>query len=252
VAILFAAPETGSPMLRGIWAVLVLIVASTICGVPTIIASLLNRRSDAVVYYMHLWSRMMLSALNSRVEYEGLEHLGHGEPRIFVSNHLSNVDIWALGQVLPPKARFVAKQELRKVPIVGGAMAASGMIFIDRANRSRAIKSLKLAAEQIRAGRPVVMFAEGTRSRDGRLHPFKKGPFHLALVAGVPVVPVAISGSWGILKPRSLVVTPGVVRVQYLEPVDVSPWQPDDARGLTEHVHGLVREALAETEVETA
>jgi 1-acyl-sn-glycerol-3-phosphate acyltransferase len=239
-------------MLRGIWALLVLVVASTVCGVPTIVASLLNRKSDAVVYFMHLWSRMMLSALGSRVEYEGLDRLAPGEPRIFVANHLSNVDIWALGQVLPPKARFVAKQELRKVPIVGGAMAASGMIFIDRANRSRAIKSLRVAAEQIRAGRPVVMFAEGTRSRDGRLHPFKKGPFHLALAAGVPVVPVAISGSWGILRPRSLVVKPGVARVQFLEPVDVSPWQPDDARGLTEHVHRLVREALADRGVKAA
>ena len=239
-------------MLRGLWAVLVLFVSSILCGVPTIVASLVNRNSDAVMHCMRLWARMNLSALGSRVEYEGLEHLGEGEPRIIVANHLSNVDIWALGQVLPLKARFVAKQELRKVPVVGGAMAASGMVFIDRSNRNRAVKSLRLAAEKIRGGRSVMLFAEGTRSRDGRLHPFKKGPFHLALEAGVPVVPVAISGSWGILRPRSLVVTPGVVRVHFLEPVDVSPWQPDDARGLTEHVHGLVREALAETGVESA
>jgi 1-acyl-sn-glycerol-3-phosphate acyltransferase len=239
-------------MLRGIWAVLVLIVSSAICGIPTIVASLLNRKSDSVMRNMRVWSRMNLSAMGSRVDYEGLEHLGDGAPRIFVANHLSNVDIWALGKVLPLRARFVAKQELRRVPIVGAAMAASGMVFIDRSNRSRAIKSLRLAGEKIRAGQPVILFAEGTRSRDGRLHPFKKGPFHLALVAGVPVVPVAISGSWGILRPRSLVVTPGVVRVQFLEPVDIAPWQPDDVRGLTEHVHGLVRQALEETEVETA
>jgi 1-acyl-sn-glycerol-3-phosphate acyltransferase len=239
-------------MLRGLWAVWVLIVASALCGIPTIVAGLFNRKSDAVMPFGRLWSRMMLSALGSRVEYEGLQHLGDGDPRVFVSNHLSNVDIWALWQVLPPRTRFVAKQELRKVPIVGGAMAASGMVFIDRANRSRAIRSLHEAAERVRSGRPVVLFAEGTRSRDGRLHPFKKGPFHLALVAGVPVVPVAISGSWGILRPRSLVVTPGVVRVQVLEPVDVSPWQPDDVRGLTEHVYRVVRDALAPTEVEPA
>jgi len=239
-------------MFRGLWAVLVLIVASVFCGVLTIVTSLLNPKSDAVMPLGRLWSRMMLAALGSRVEYEGLENLGDGTPRIFVSNHLSNVDIWALWQVLPPKTRFVAKQELRKVPIVGAAMAASGMVFVDRANRNRAIKTLNVAAEQIRSGRPVVLFAEGTRSRDGRLHPFKKGPFHLALMAGVPVVPIAISGSWGILRPRSLVVTPGVVRVQILEPLDVSLWQPDDVRGLTERAHRLVREALAETEVEIA
>jgi 1-acyl-sn-glycerol-3-phosphate acyltransferase len=235
-----------------LWAVLVLIVATTVCGIPTIVASLRNRKSDAVMRYMRVWSRMMLSALGSRVDYEGLDNLGVGDPRIYVSNHLSNVDIWALGQVLPLKTRFVAKQELRKVPIIGGAMAASGMIFIDRGNRSRAIKSLRVAADRIRSGRPVVLFAEGTRSRDGKLHPFKKGPFHLALVAGVPVVPVAISGSWGILKPRSLEVTPGIVRVRFLDPVDVAPWQPDDVRGLTEHVYGIVREALRHTEVESA
>ena len=154
--------------------------------------------------------------------------------------------------MLPSPTRFVAKQELRRVPILGGAMASSGMVFIDRTDHSRAIQSMNEAAQKIRSGRPVVLFAEGTRSRDGRLHPFKKGPFHLALEAGVPVVPVAISGSWGILRPRSLVVTPGVVRVQVLEPVDVSPWEPDDVQGLMEYVHAVVRDALEPTEVETA
>lgn len=226
----------------------VLIVATTLFGVPAIIGSVLFRNRDLTMHLGRMWSRVMLSALGSRVEYSGLDHIDRHGPCVFISNHTSSVDIWALACVLPPHARFVAKQELRRVPVMGWAMAASGFVFVDRANRTRAIKSLEQAAEKIRGGLSVVLFAEGTRSLDGCLQPFKKGPFHLALRAAVPIVPVAISGSWGILQPRSLRVTPGVVRVRFEQPIDVAAWPPDDVAGLTRHVHAVVRAALGREE----
>ncbi len=231
-------------MLRGLWSLAVLIVSTTILGIPAVVGSLLLPGSEATMRVGRLWSRIMLTTVGARVYYEGLEHIDPQRSCLFIANHLSNIDIWALVRVVPRRTRFVAKKELRKVPVIGWAMAASGFVFIDRADRASAIRSLDEAAQQIRSGRPVILFAEGTRSRDGRLHSFKKGPFHLALRAGVPVIPVAISGSWGILKPRRLAVTPGTVRVRFLPPVSVAPYQPDDVSGLLEAVHALIRQAL--------
>jgi 1-acyl-sn-glycerol-3-phosphate acyltransferase len=231
-------------MLRGLWAFVVLVVTTVLIGVPAALISLLRRGSDVTMRMGRMWSRIMLAAVGARVRYEGLERGTSRLPCIYISNHQSNVDIWALISVLPPATRFVAKQSLFRVPALGWAMAASGFIPIDRRNRGRAIRSLRAAGERIRDGRPVVLFAEGTRSKSGLLGDFKKGPFHLAVQAGVPVIPIAISGSGKVLPPRSLWVRPGPVVVRFLSSIDVSPFQPDDPRGLLEAVHRAIAEQL--------
>jgi len=231
-------------MLRGVWVLAVLLVATPLFGIPSILINLILRRSNAVAHAARLWSRVMLAAAGARVEYEGLERIDPDRPYVFIANHQSSVDIWVLMRALPPRMRFAAKAELRKVPVIGWALSASGSIFIDRADRSRAIGSLREAAARIRDGNSVVLFAEGTRSLDGTLQAFKKGPFHVALIAGVPVVPIAISGSWQVLRPGSPRVLPGVVRVRVLEPIEVGPWLPDGVEELRRHVHGAVRAAL--------
>jgi 1-acyl-sn-glycerol-3-phosphate acyltransferase len=231
-------------MLRGIWVLAVLLVATPLCGIPSILINLLAPRGHAVAHAARLWSRVMLAAAGVRVEYEGLERIDPERPYVFIANHQSSVDIWVLMRALPPRMRFAAKEELRRVPVIGWALSASGSIFIDRADRRRAIGSLRQAAERIRQGASVVLFAEGTRSLDGALQPFKKGPFHVALHAAVPVVPIAISGSWSVMRPGSVRVHPGVVRVRLLEPIEVGPWLPDGVDELRRHVHGAVRAAL--------
>ena len=231
-------------MLRALFTLLVLIVATLACGLPAMLVSLLRPNSDASMRAGRLWSRALLWAVGARVTYVGLEHLGSHLPCIFIANHQSNVDIWALVRVLPDPTRFVAKQSLFRIPVLGWAMAAGGFISIDRADRQRAIGSLRIAAERIRSGRPVVLFAEGTRSRDGSLRPFKKGPFHLALEARVPLVPVAISGSWEVLRPGTLRIRPGPVRVEFLPPLEVTDDLPDDHEGLLREVRGRHERAL--------
>ena len=128
-------------------------------------------------------------------------------------------------------------------------MAASDFIPIDRKNRPGAIRSLSRAAGRIRAGRPVILFAEGTRSRDGRLAAFKKGAFRMALEAGVPVVPVAISGSGRVLRPGSFCVRSGPVRVTFARHIDVRPHQPHDVAGLMAAVRRAIVERLDPSEV---
>jgi 1-acyl-sn-glycerol-3-phosphate acyltransferase len=133
------------------------------------------------------WSRDILKAAGTPVIAEGLERIPRDQPVIYVSNHSSMFDIWALSATLPGSVRFLAKQELFKIPLLGPAMRAAGHIPIDRAARKKAFEAYDEVGRMIRAGfsSPVV-FPEGTRSRSGELLPFKNAPFGLAIAAQVP------------------------------------------------------------------
>lgn len=224
----------------------VFVVATTVLGGPLVVALLLGAPADWSMRVARAWSGWLLAALGAEVRYEGLERLRADAPCVVISNHQSNADIWVLTRALPLSARFVAKRELLRVPIVGQVLRLAEFITIDRRDRSAAIRSLELAGRRIREGRTVVLFAEGTRSPDGRLQPFKKGPFHLALAARVPVVPVAIEGSGRALAPRGLRARRGRIVVRFLEPVEPATFadmRPDE---LAELIRGRVAAALGE------
>lgn len=231
-------------MLRAIFVITLFVLTTAALGLPAILVSLLRPGSDVTMRAGRLWSRVMLWAVGARVEYVGLERARSRLPCIFMANHQSSVDIWALVRVLPAPTRFVAKRSLFRVPVMGWAMTAGGFISIDRRNRPSAIRSLERAAQRIRTGRPVVLFPEGTRSRDGRLQPFKKGPFHLALQARVPLVPVAISGSWRVLPPRKARIRPGPVRVEFLPALEAADFASSDHEELLREVRRRLEAAL--------
>jgi 1-acyl-sn-glycerol-3-phosphate acyltransferase len=215
-------------MLRGLWTLCVLVVMTAVLGVPTLVTAALSPgRSDVVMHLGRIWSAALLRASGARVHYHGLERTRGALPCLFVANHQSSVDIWALLRVMPTRARFVAKQELFRIPLFGRILAATGFVPIDRGNRAEAIRSLDRAARAVRSGRSLVLFPEGTRSRDGRLQPFKKGAFHLALRSGAPIVPVAIAGSFAVMPRSVFPVRPGRVDVWFEPPIDVAAYQPD-------------------------
>jgi len=141
-------------------------------------------------------------------------------PAIFISNHASLFDPPLVVSTLPCRPVFVAKRELGQVPFLGWVIWLAGFIFIDRGDRRAARRSLTRAAERIRDGQSIVAFPEGTRSRDGRLLPFKKGPFSLAFEAGVPVVPFAIQGGAEILPKGTWRVRGGPYRLVMGTPLD--------------------------------
>jgi 1-acyl-sn-glycerol-3-phosphate acyltransferase len=118
--------------------------------------------------------------------------------------------------------RFIAKHTLRKVPFLGWYMSWTGMVFVDRSNSTQAVNSLTAAAERLRGGISLLAYPEGTRSRDGRILPFKKGPFVLALQAGVPIVPIAIEGSMRCMPAHLRPFRPGVVRMAIGKPIDTA------------------------------
>jgi 1-acyl-sn-glycerol-3-phosphate acyltransferase len=191
------------------------------------------------------WSRSMLFAAGVKLRIHGWENAGGGEPRIFAANHVSWFDVPSLAAVLP-RYKFVAKAELFKVPVFGGGIRAAGMIEIQRENRKAAFGAYDIAAESIRAGNSVVVFPEGTRGYDYRLRPFKKGPFVLALAAGVPIVPVILHGTIEVLQRDSLWVHPGTVDIHLLEPIPTLGVDYEHRDTLMAKVRGRMADAMRE------
>lgn len=180
------------------------------------------------------WSRMLLRLAGTRVEVEGLEALSTGEPQVLVCNHQSLLDIPALFAALPVSLRFVAKVELSRIPVFAGAMRRAGHVFVDREDRDQAIAAMRAAGRRMRAeGLTLGLFPEGTRSRDGRLRPFKKGPFALAVETGTAVVPVALHGGGAILPKGKGRLEPGTLRLRCgrrIEPSDLDRIDRDALR----------------------
>jgi len=152
------------------------------------------------------------------LEVSGKENLNKNESYVFVANHLSYLDIPALFRAIPHGLHFVAKKELKLVPFIGWYMFATGMIFVDRSNRQKAIASLDKAGKLIKKGKDVLMFPEGTRSRTGEVGGFKKGPFMLASKADIAVVPVAVFGTEKVLSPKTFVIRPHKVKIKIGQP----------------------------------
>lgn len=191
------------------------------------------------------WSRSILGAAGVRVEAEGLEHLRPGEAHLFISNHQSMFDVWALMAVLPVSLRFVTKQELGRIPIFGAACRSAGHVFIDRSNAARASEAIRAAGKRMQSeGLSLVLFPEGTRSRDGGLGRFKKGAFALAIETQADLVPVAIDGGGRVLPRGARRVRPGVIRLRCATPVPLRGMTAADRDSLAEGTRDTVERML--------
>ncbi len=238
-------------MLRGLFTILTFVVVTTVLGLAAIVAGIVTGRTTVVFRFGQLWSKAHLRAMGIAPVYSGLEHAAGTSPRIFLANHLSTLDTWVMVPALPVTTRFISKRTIFWIPVLGQAMTVAGFIAIDRQDRAGAIRSLGRAAEKIRQGASVILFPEGTRSRNGRLQRFKRGAFHLAIEAGVPVVPVAISGTYQVVKPRSIIVHRGPVSVTFAPPIDVADYA-DDIEGLLAKVREEIASRLPADELPEA
>jgi 1-acyl-sn-glycerol-3-phosphate acyltransferase len=216
---------------------------TVVVGPPIIVASFVDG-GRTMMRLGRVWVSWILATFGVRVEAAGLENVPTHAPVILMSNHQSLVDIAAIVMTLPRSVqwRFVAKKELTRVPIFGQALVASRHIIIDRGNREKAVVSLRHAAERIRAGTTVIVFPEGTRSPTGHLRTFKSGPFHLAVEAQVPIVPVTVSGSQRITPKGELRVAPGTVKITYGKPIPTRGVTLDARKELARRV----RDAIAQ------
>ena len=191
-----------------------------------------------------IWARSILFGSRMKVTVKGLNRISPTQSYIFMSNHQSNFDIPVLLGYLPVQFRWLAKAELFRIPVFGGSMRRCGYISIDRSNRESAIRSLGLAAEAIRAGVSVMIFPEGTRSRDGAIRPFKKGGFVLAVESGVPIVPLVIHNTFAVMSKDSFRIAPRDVVLEILEPIDTSEYSYQQKDVLMERTRTRIREAF--------
>jgi len=187
-----------------------------------------------------LWGPILILTGGAKVVVTGQENVDPKRPTIYVSNHQSTLDIPIHFVAVPVNFRFVAKHQLKYVPLIGWYLWLAGHVFINRGRRDKAIASLDAAAQKIRNGTSVFLYPEGTRSDDGRVLPFKKGPFALALMARVPVVPITIEGSGTVMPKNSWNIQPGPVYVKIGKPIDTTGFAEDDREGLARAVRDVI------------
>jgi 1-acyl-sn-glycerol-3-phosphate acyltransferase len=188
------------------------------------------------------WSRAVLWATGVKVIVHNPHHIVPGESRIYMSNHLSWWEIFALASVLP-RFRMVGKVEVRRIPIFGAAAGAVAAIYVDRKNRRTAFAAYEEAVPQIKSGMSVGVYPEGTRGFSYELRPFKKGPFVLAIAAQAPIVPVVSWGSLEIQKKGAVMIHPRPVELTFLEPIPTAGLNYDDRDALIERVwHAMADE----------
>ncbi len=164
---------------------------------------------------------------------KGEEHLWSHRPAVFIFNHQSNADLLIAAKLIRKQARGVAKKELKKMPILGQLMTAAGTIFLDRGDKEKSIEALKPAIESLKNGTSVIIFPEGTRSYDYTLGAFKKGAFHLAMQANVPIVPIVIKNAHDAMPRGTNIFKPTAVEVIVLSPISTEDWTNEY---LSEHI----------------
>ena len=234
--------------MRTILVFLTLVIMTPVFGLMVIIAALFGVKDREGSVYDHAprwWARCLVRAAGIRIRLHNEERMRSGAPRIYVSNHISWFDVLTLAAVLP-RYKFVGKAELFRIPLFGRAARAAGMIPIERENRKSAFESYRVAAERIRAGASVVVFPEGTRGRTYALRPFKKGPFVLAVAAGVPMVPTVVHGTLAVMSRDSFRVRAGVVDIHFLESVDTVGLNYEDRNRLSRAAWERMASAMRE------
>jgi 1-acyl-sn-glycerol-3-phosphate acyltransferase len=235
---------------RACLSTLFILLATFLGSWTALVLRLFDKSGDWVVDLARLWSRSLLGFGGVRLTVEWRAPIAKEGAYVFMANHLSTVDIWALLAALPFRVRMIAKKQLGGIPLFGWAMRAGRFIFIDRANGVAARRSIEEAKRRIRDGQKVLLFPEGTRSRDGKLGPFKKGGFHLAIDAGVPIVPVAIIGARECMPRGSLLLRKGHVHMVVLEPIPTAGLTEGDRQALVERVRGLIARASGQVETD--
>lgn len=177
-----------------------------------------------------------------KIELRGVENLRPGQNYIVMSNHASNLDPPVLIPSIPGRCSVLVKKELFRIPILGTGMRLAQLVPVDRSNREAAIESVNTAIGVLRQGLHMVIYPEGTRSNDGRLLPFKKGPFHLAMESGVPVLPVTLLGTYECWPRTRFALRPGTVSVVFHPPL--YPADYADREALVKAVREAIESAL--------
>jgi 1-acyl-sn-glycerol-3-phosphate acyltransferase len=221
-------------------------VYTIVLGAASIVSSLFDRRGYFAHACARAWSWLILKTTGVRVELEGLERVVPGTTYVFVSNHQSIYDIPVIFASLPYQLRIISKASLARFPVLGWHLRRGGHLFVDRRHPDRA-GILGRWRALVSEGLSLLIFAEGTRSRDGRVARFKAGSFLLAIEAGLPIVPLAVIGTRQVMPKGRLRTEPAFVRLVVHDPIRppaLTAPTTQDAKALADRVHAIVAEAV--------
>ncbi len=223
--------------IRTLWVFANLVIATTITAISIVLIALLLKKQTLITALLRFWGSWVIKVAGIKVKLHGLENIDTDTQYVILGNHESSLDIFLTLSKIPLPFRIVAKAELRKMPLVGIAMERGLFPLIDRKNRSSAIKSLNGTFDKMKQNNlSVLVFPEGTRSGNGRLIPFKKGSFVLAIDNKLPILPVVMCGAGRINPPGTIWIKGSKIDMYFLPPVPVSEIENADHTALRDQV----------------
>lgn len=227
-------------MLRLLLVAVFLSIYILLAGPPLLVYTFLTKHVDPLYWAGLKGVLFFVRAVGVEVHVKGAEKIPAGAC-VFAANHTSSADAPAVVGAIPRRVAALLKASLFRWPIVGQSFQLAQFIPVDRKNRDAAIASIEKATAALRAGQSFLVYPEGTRSSDGRLQRFKKGAVVMAINAGVPIVPMACSGAHRVMEKKSLVIHPGEIVVEFLEPIETTGYSLEDRDALNKRI----REAMA-------
>jgi 1-acyl-sn-glycerol-3-phosphate acyltransferase len=234
-------------MTRYLWAPfanLLWYVETIVMGTISLLLWPFDRTGELQHGCARLWCRMVAITIFARIRVHGAERVQKGRPYVYMANHSSLIDTPALFAYLPHQFKIMAKRELFYVPFMGWHLWTSGNFPVDRGDPRKTAKSVRAVIDGVRAGKSLAVFPEGTRTSDGKLQEFKPGAFKIAVRAGVPIVPVAIRGTFALLPKTTLAPRPGRVDVFICEPIETAGWDDRRLDDLIARTKGAIQAAL--------
>lgn len=237
-------------LLRSIcWMIPMLAVLTSIMGFLSLLSSVFDSTGELQHKIARTWGRMLMSVFLIDLRLVGSDRLEAGQPYVFASNHFSLIDTPLVFGLMPLPFRILARSGLWKIPFIGWHLSRAGHLPVDRSNPRVAARNIAYAAEKVRSGRSILIFPEGGRRRGEEMRRFKTGAAHIANQAGVPIVPMAISGTRRILPPGSLHLRPGVAEIRFGEPIPTVGADQTSAAALTERVRLAIERLAAAPEL---
>lgn len=228
------------------WLIPAISVYTIVLGALSLASMAIDRRGRLAHWCARTWAWLILVTTGVRASARGVERVDRSAPYVFVSNHQSIYDIPVLFVALPLQLRIIAKASLGRFPVLGWHLRWTGHLLVDRARAGAS--ALKQVARLMRRGHSLIVFPEGTRSRDGRVGRFRRGLFLLAIEAGLPVVPVAVSGTRHVMRKGMLTTRPGDVALVVHPPLRTDVLTRADAPALAERVRCIIAATVAERE----
>jgi len=236
------------PRLRGVFLLAFWFTAIALLAPFLIVLCMITKNENMIYSPVRFFVRLGLALVRVRVEVTGLELLDPNQTYIFTPNHQSLIEVPLFVTYLGRNPAYLGKKEVFKYPVFGTGIRLIGVIPVDRSNSPAAVESAKAATENLRRGKSYVVYPEGTRSKDGRLLPFKKGAFMMAIEAGVPVVPITISGATKIMPKAQVKVFPSTVHITIHEPISTAGYSKENVVQLMNRTREKVFSALGQDE----